>query len=285
MVDFCRAEKGREREAVSVPSQPRILRIVGLGLSDGRDGRDASKDVGQRCVDGGCALPTALPLASAHRLIRQHHIPPLHLFPYPSHSLAAMTVTADGRRRSSRLQTATSSTSSASAVDADAPPAARSTVVFWVLFAPVVLFILLHLAYPSSPLLLTLNRYYTALFFAAASLPHLLTPSIYDPLIPPSLPHRDQLQLLLGLLLLAASALLALPHPSLHTRGFSLLLLCLVLCLPSNLYWALSERAQRGVHLPGWFGVVRLPLQFVFLWWVAQQMDAAIGLEAKSVEL
>ena len=186
----------------------------------------------------------------------------------------------NGRRVGSRVQASTSSASPPVAA-----PTAHDTAPFWVVFTPIVVFIALRLLYPSSSLLLTFNRYYTAFFALAASLPHLLSPNIYEPLIPPFVPYSRQLQLIMGILLVAASFLLAIPLPSLHTRGFSLLLLCFVLCLPSCVYWAVSERAQRGVHLPGWFGVVRLPLQLVFLWWVAQQMDAAIGLEEKTIDL
>lgn len=104
--------------------------------------------------------------------------------------------------------------------------------------------------------------------FIVPGILHLARPQIYEPIMPPQLPAPRELILISGVAEIAGGALYASPR----TRRFASwwLVLLLIAVFPSNIYMATQERFHRSV--PGGLPalLLRLPLQFLGMWWVRE---------------
>jgi uncharacterized membrane protein len=102
------------------------------------------------------------------------------------------------------------------------------------------------------------------LFFVAAGANHFLNPGPYLSMMPGYLPHPATLVWISGVAeILGGIGILV---PATRTfAGWGLILL-LVAVFPANLNAAMH--GWPGVNLPSWGLWARLPLQFVFIWWV-----------------
>ncbi|MCW3120837.1 MAG: hypothetical protein JWQ38_329 [Flavipsychrobacter sp.] len=102
-----------------------------------------------------------------------------------------------------------------------------------------------------------------AAFYIGAGINHFLHPAFYEQMIPPYMPSPAVLvcisgicELLLGVLLFPAA-----------TRVFAawLIIHMLIVFFPIHTFMIKSYYEQHDPKL--WIAVVRLPLQFILIWW------------------
>lgn len=108
------------------------------------------------------------------------------------------------------------------------------------------------------------HQYLLGVIFVAAGFYHFKKPKLYERIMPPYLPMPSTLVLISG----AAEMILGLMflNPSTQTiAGWGLVGL-LVLFIPVHVYMLQNEKAS--LNLPKWVLILRLPLQFVLMYWV-----------------
>ncbi|MFA6959216.1 MAG: DoxX family membrane protein [Opitutaceae bacterium] len=112
----------------------------------------------------------------------------------------------------------------------------------------------------------TAARWVLALFFVAAGINHFLTPDLYLAMMPAWLPLEDAANLISGAAEIAGGIGLLLPAVR-RPAAWGLIAL-LVAVFPANLHVALQGH-MTGLDAPAWVLWLRLPLQAVFIAWVA----------------
>lgn len=104
-----------------------------------------------------------------------------------------------------------------------------------------------------------------AIYFIAGC-NHFRNPRLYLKIIPPFFSKPKLLNFISGLSEIILAILLCIPQTSKMAAWGIILLLMAV--FPANLYMFQNERA--GLGLPKWVLFIRLPLQFVFIFWAYQ---------------
>lgn len=111
--------------------------------------------------------------------------------------------------------------------------------------------------------------------FIAPGILHLVKPEIYEPIMPPQLPAHRELILISGVAEIIGGALY-IPR---GTRTFASwwLFLLLIAVFPSNIYMTMQPKFQRSV--PGGLPalLLRLPIQFLGMWWVRELAKRSAG--------
>jgi uncharacterized membrane protein len=102
--------------------------------------------------------------------------------------------------------------------------------------------------------------------FMAAGVYHFVKPEMYRKIMPPWLPWPDALILWSGV----AELLLGLPLLFPVTRQLAAwgLIALLIAVFPANIQMMLNYLHRHHPQL--WLAILRLPLQFVLIWWVYQ---------------
>ena len=98
--------------------------------------------------------------------------------------------------------------------------------------------------------------------FIAAGIYHFVNPALYKKITPPWVPYPSLVVLISGVAEIVLGLLLLFET----TRVYSAwgLILLLILVFPANIYMAVSGKFKR---IPLWIRVLRLPLQFLLIWW------------------
>lgn len=110
------------------------------------------------------------------------------------------------------------------------------------------------------------HLYIMALLYGLAGLNHFRNPKMYIRIIPPFFPNPTLLNMLSGIAEIALGILLIIPATSkLAAWGIVLLLIAV---FPANVFMVTDERASFG--LPKWILWLRLPIQFVLIFWAFQ---------------
>jgi uncharacterized membrane protein len=102
-----------------------------------------------------------------------------------------------------------------------------------------------------------------ALLYAAAGANHLIHPEVYRQIMPEWVPLHEAMIFISGIFEIAFALMLLFPL----TRRISawLIILLLIAVFPANIQMMLDYLHE---HKPGlWLTVLRLPLQFVLIWW------------------
>ncbi|MBX7220998.1 MAG: DoxX family protein [Blastocatellia bacterium] len=102
-----------------------------------------------------------------------------------------------------------------------------------------------------------------ALFYTAAGINHFVNPQFYLKIMPPYLPWHAELVFLSGVAEVVLG--LALLIPSLRRWAAWGVIALLIAIYPANIYHLTSGGA--GTNVPMWGLWLRLPFQFVFIWW------------------
>lgn len=102
-----------------------------------------------------------------------------------------------------------------------------------------------------------------ASLYIVAGLNHFRVPRIYTRMIPPALPNPKALNILSGIAEIVLGIFLCIPETSTHAAWGIIALLIAI--FPANVYMLTNKKAGMGV--PKWILVLRLPLQFVLIWW------------------
>ena len=107
------------------------------------------------------------------------------------------------------------------------------------------------------------SLYVMSLFYAVAGVLHFMRPRVYLKIMPTFLPYQLELvyisgafEILFGLLLL---------FPATRILGSWLIILLLIAVFPANIQMALTFYEKYDPYL--WVALLRLPLQFLLIWW------------------
>ena len=108
-----------------------------------------------------------------------------------------------------------------------------------------------------------ISLYVMAAFYFIAGVNHFRLPKFYNKIVPPFLPNKELINYGAGALEIVLAILLIIPQTS-HMAALGVILL-LIAVYPANIYHLVSKGA--GMNIPQWALWVRLPLQFVFIFW------------------
>src|SRR5450432_2353421 len=102
-----------------------------------------------------------------------------------------------------------------------------------------------------------------ALVYVAAGINHFIHPEFYLKIMPPWLGWQKALIIISGICE-SLFGLLLIPHKTRVTAAWCIIAL-LIAVFPANIQMMLNYLHQNKPGL--WIAVVRLPLQFVLIWW------------------
>jgi len=105
--------------------------------------------------------------------------------------------------------------------------------------------------------------YLMSAFFIAAGITHFLKPGVFLGIMPKFLPYPLQLVYISGACEILFAILLAIP--STRHSGAWLIILLLIAVFPANIQMAISFYEGKNPFL--WIAILRLPLQFLLIWW------------------
>jgi uncharacterized membrane protein len=111
-----------------------------------------------------------------------------------------------------------------------------------------------------------LGRFLCAVFFIVAGMLHFLFPGPYLRIVPPVLPWPRLLVFVSGAAEILGGVGLLFPF-SQRMAAYGLVAL-LVAVFPANIYMAVAHVPFPGVMGSTWAQWLRLPLQFLLIWWV-----------------
>lgn len=107
------------------------------------------------------------------------------------------------------------------------------------------------------------HLYIMAGLYILAGLNHFRKPRFYERIIPDYLPAHKTLNYLSGLAEITLGTLLCFPAIS-NVAAWGIIAL-LIAIFPANIYMYTNHKAALG--LPKWIRLIRLPLQFIQIWW------------------
>lgn len=105
--------------------------------------------------------------------------------------------------------------------------------------------------------------YLMSAFFFFAGIVHFLKPGVFLGIMPTFLPYPLQLVYISGACEILFAVLLAIP--STRHIGAWLIILLLIAVFPANIQMAITFFKEKNPYL--WVALLRLPLQFVMIWW------------------
>lgn len=105
--------------------------------------------------------------------------------------------------------------------------------------------------------------YLMSAFFIFAGITHFTNPKMFVGIVPKFLPYPLEIVHVSGVCEILFAILLAIPA----TRhiGAWLLILLLIAVFPANIQMAVTFYKEQNPYL--WITILRLPLQFVLIWW------------------
>lgn len=107
-------------------------------------------------------------------------------------------------------------------------------------------------------------RFFAGPVMTLAGVNHFLDPGFYLRIVPPALPSPEALVYASGVAEIAGA--LGTMHPRTRRAAGWFLIATLVAVYPANVYMAVE--ADRFSEIPEWALWARLPLQFLFVYWV-----------------
>lgn len=107
-----------------------------------------------------------------------------------------------------------------------------------------------------------LGLYLMSALYISAGINHFRRPEMYKRIIPPGFKYLDIINWTSGTAEIALGILLV--SPMSHYAAWGIILLLIVI-FPANVYHLQQKGA--GMKIPEWILWLRLPLQFVLMWW------------------
>jgi uncharacterized membrane protein len=105
--------------------------------------------------------------------------------------------------------------------------------------------------------------YFMVLIFCAAGVYHFVNPKMYQRIMPAYLPYHLPLIYITGVLEILF-ALLLIPESTRPLAAW-LIIGLLIAIFPANIQMAINFWQKQNPAL--WIAIIRLPLQFVLIWW------------------
>jgi uncharacterized membrane protein len=107
-------------------------------------------------------------------------------------------------------------------------------------------------------------KFFAGPVMVAAGLNHFVNPDFYVKIVPHALPAPEALVYVSGVAEVLAA--LGTMHPRTRRTAGWFLIATLIAVYPANIYMALNP--SRFPSVPRWALIARLPLQFLFVYWV-----------------
>lgn len=107
------------------------------------------------------------------------------------------------------------------------------------------------------------HQYLMGVLYVIAGMNHFRKPKVYERIIPPYIPGHSTVVMLSGIAEMILG-FMVMNKNSQETAGWGILIM-LLLFLPIHIYMLQSESAS--MKLPKWLLILRLPLQFVLMYW------------------
>jgi uncharacterized membrane protein len=121
-------------------------------------------------------------------------------------------------------------------------------------------------------------KYVLSIFFILAGINHFRVPEIYLSIIPPYLPYPLSLNYISGLLELISGILLI--FNGTQKTGSMLIIAMLLAFIPAHIYMIQIAPFYLGkVHVQSWAAWLRIPLQFLLIWWASHYYKAPVPLK------
>jgi uncharacterized membrane protein len=111
----------------------------------------------------------------------------------------------------------------------------------------------------------SIDLYFMATLYTLAGTNHFLQPSFYLRIIPPLFKNKKLINWVSGVAEILLGIFLITSYQSYAAWGIILLLIAV---FPANIYHLKQKGA--GMKIPIWTLWLRLPLQFVLIWWAYQ---------------
>lgn len=108
--------------------------------------------------------------------------------------------------------------------------------------------------------------YIMAVLYVLAGVNHFVKPKMYVSIMPPWLPYPEQLVFISGVFEIVLGLLL-LPVATRRMAAWGIILL-LIAVFPANIQMSINYYRENNPNF--WITIVRLPLQFVLIWWAYQ---------------
>ena len=112
-----------------------------------------------------------------------------------------------------------------------------------------------------------------SLFYIAAGINHFVNPSFYEMIMPPYLPYHLTLiyisgvcEIIFGILLISVST---------RKTAAWLIIILLIAIFPANIQMAVDYKTNNNPDL--WIAIVRLPVQFILVWWAWIYTKPSVG--------
>ena len=113
--------------------------------------------------------------------------------------------------------------------------------------------------------MMKIDLYLMAVLYLAAGINHFINPKFYKRIIPPLFGNKDLVNFLSGGAEIILAVLLLTPLQTWAAWG---LIALLIAVFPANVYHVMLKGA--GMRIPVWALWVRLPIQFILIWWAWQ---------------
>lgn len=107
------------------------------------------------------------------------------------------------------------------------------------------------------------SLYLMALIYLLAGVNHFIHPGTYLKIMPPWMPYPEQLVFISGVFEIAL-ALLLLPAATRRVAAWGIIIL-LIAVFPANIQMSINYYRENNPNF--WITLLRLPLQFVLIWW------------------
>jgi uncharacterized membrane protein len=110
------------------------------------------------------------------------------------------------------------------------------------------------------------HQYIMGLLYILAGVNHFRKPKIYERIMPPYLPAKNTLVMLSGIAEMVLGFMLL--NTATQTIAAWGIILMLIVFIPVHIFMLQDEKA--GLKLPKWVLILRIPLQFVLMYWAYQ---------------
>lgn len=110
------------------------------------------------------------------------------------------------------------------------------------------------------------HLYAMALLYILAGINHFRVPKLYYKIIPPYFSNQRLLNIVSGIAEIILGIALCIPQLSKYAAWGIIILLIAI--FPANIYMYQNDKAALG--LPKWARILRLPLQFLLIYWAFQ---------------
>lgn len=107
------------------------------------------------------------------------------------------------------------------------------------------------------------HQYLLGILLILAGMNHFRKPALYERIVPPYIPVAPTVVILTGIGEMALGFLLM--NKNTQTEAAYGIIILLICFLPAHIFMLQNKKAS--LNLPKWVLILRLPLQFLLMWW------------------